>query len=546
MGQPSSRHLCLALTVAALIITFAMTVSVDPSGCSQPVASANESPKLATADASPNRTPQINQERLLRDYGKLPLSFEINQGQTDRRVKFLSRGSGYSLFLTGSEAVLRLHKDDPKSGASAKPRSPLRKTPAVADSIVRVKLVAANADAKVTGLDELPSKSNYFVGNDPKKWSTNVPTYAKVKYASVYPGVDLVYYGKQRQLEYDFVIAPKADARQIQFSFDGASRLRLDAHGNLIVSIAGGEVIEHKPVIYQDIDGMRQQVAGGYEVRNGHTVGFKLADYDHRERLTIDPGLVYSTYLGGRNDLAGSNGDSGTGIAVDSSGNAYITGITGSTDFPTTAGALQTTNGGNDDAFVSKLNSNGSALVYSTYLGGGNQDFGRAVAVDSSGDAYVTGFTGSTDFPTTAGALQTGNGGDDDAFVSKLNSSGSALIYSAYLGGGNQDFGQAIAVDSSGNAYVAGDTNSTDFPTTAGALQTTFAGGRSDAFVSKIATGNVSPTHTFAGTPGAANCHGVSVSALSNQYGTLDAAASALGFPSVQALQNAIRAFCGE
>ena len=168
----------------------------------------------------------------------------------------------------------------------------------------------------------------------------NIPTFGRVKYRQVYSGVDLVYYGNQRQLEYDFVLAPGADPRQIELSFDGAKRLRLDADGNLIVSIAGGEIVEHKPVIYQDIDGMRRRVAGGYELRNGHTVAFKLAAYDHRKRLTIDPSLVYSTYLGGSSD------DFGRGIAVDSSGNAYVTGYTASSNFPTTAGAFQTTSGG--------------------------------------------------------------------------------------------------------------------------------------------------------------------------------------------------------
>jgi hypothetical protein len=273
--------------------------------------------------------------------------------------------------------------------------------------------------------------------------------------------VDLVYYGNQRQLEYDFVVEPGANPQQIELSFDGAKRLRLDTDGDLIVSIAGGEVIEHKPVIYQDIHGTRRRVAGGYTQRNGHTVGFKLASYDHRRSLTIDPSLEYSTYLGG------SNFDQGSRIALDSSGNAFVTGDTNSNDFPSTAGAFQTTSGGNVDAFVSKLNSTGSALVYSTYLGGSSYDYGFGIAVDSSGNAYATGLTTSSDFPTTAGASQTTfGGGRGDAFVSKLNSSGSALAYSTYVGGTNYDYGYGVALDSSGNAYLAGGTYSSDFPTT--------------------------------------------------------------------------------
>ncbi len=266
-----------------------------------------------------------------------------------------------------------------------------------------MRLVGANAKAKVTGLEELPGKSNYFIGNDPKKWRTNVPNYAKVKYANVYPGVDLVYYGNQRQLEYDFVLAPGADPRQIELSFDGAKRLRLDADGNLIVSIAGGEVIEHKPVIYQDIGGMRRRVAGGYALRNGHTVGFKLAGYDHHRSLTIDPSLVYSTYLGG------SNADVGQWNCAGLGGQCLRHRLHAFQRLSDHGGGVSDHSHAawRQNAFVSKLNSSGSALVYSTYLGGSGGDVGNGIALDSSGNAYVTGYTDSSDFPTTAGAFQT-------------------------------------------------------------------------------------------------------------------------------------------
>ena len=276
------------------------------------------------------------------------------------------------------------------------------------------------------------------------------------------------------------MVKPSADPQQIELSFDGANRLRLDADGDLIVDIAGDDVIEHKPVIYQDIGGKRRRVAGAYELRNGLTVGFKLAGYDDRRSLTIDPNLVYSTYLGG------SSNDYGGGVALDSSGNAYVTGIAGSSDFPTTAGAFQTTFGGGYDAFVSKLNGSGSALIYSTYLGGSSNDYGGGIALDSSGNAYVTGSTRSTDFPTTAGAFQTAfGGGFEHAFVSKLNGSGSALVYSTYLGGSNSDGASGIALDSSSNAYITGSTTSSDFPTTLGAFQTTLRGFQ-NVFVSKL------------------------------------------------------------
>jgi hypothetical protein len=360
---------------------------------------------------------QASQHRLVEAYGKLPLSFEINQGQTDRRVRFLSRGRGYALFLTGNEAVLTLHKGSPRSQfasdaagrrlpmvngwlhpAAFKPAAADRQSQQTTTEVLRMRLIGANARANISGLEELPGRSNYFIGQDPTKWRTQVPNYARVKYANVYPGMDLVYYGNQRQLEYDFVLAPGTDPRQIELSFDGAKRLQLDADGNLILSIGGGEVIEHKPVIYQDIGGMRRRVTGGYALRNGHRVGFKLAGYDGQRSLTIDPSLVYSTYLGG-------SGDEGNGIALDAAGNAYVTGESQSSDFRTTAGALQTTFGGNIDAFVSKLNSRGSALVYSTYLGGSSVDVGRGIALDSAGNAYVIGFTFSQRFSNHGGGF---------------------------------------------------------------------------------------------------------------------------------------------
>ncbi len=227
-------------------------------------------------------------------YGKLPLSFETNQGQTDKQVKFLSRGPGYALFLTPTEAVISLKA---AKGWQAKKDSVLKvsrgpKDAASKAAVLRIRLEHASSNTKVSGVDELAGKSNYFIGNDPVKWQRNIPTFGGVKYRQVYSGVDLVYYGNQRQLEYDFLVAPGADPRQIELGFSGARQLRLDGDGNLVVSIAGGEIVEHTPVIYQDINGIRRRVAGGYELRSGHAIAFKLAAYDHSKRLTIDPSLV--------------------------------------------------------------------------------------------------------------------------------------------------------------------------------------------------------------------------------------------------------------
>ncbi len=307
--------------------------------------------------------------------------------------------------------------------------------------VLRMRLRNANPAAKVTGTDELAGTSNYFIGNDPAKWRTNVPTYGKVKYEGIYSGIDLVYYGNQRQLEYDFIVAPGADPRRIAFDVSGAKRIRRAANGDLVLEAGEGEIRWHKPVVYQEKDGARELVAAHYGITDKNRVRFELAKYDAGRPLYIDP-LVYSTYLGG------SGADQGNGIAVDSAGSAYVTGSTDSFDFPT-ANSLQATYSGQVDAFVAKINAAGSALVYSTYFGGGGVDYGYSIAVDSAGSAYVTGYTESINFPTMT-PLQGASGGGGDAFVSKLDPTGTALVYSTYLGGSGSDWGFAIAVDGAG------------------------------------------------------------------------------------------------
>jgi hypothetical protein len=365
-----------------------------------------------------------------------------------------------------------------------------------------MKLVGANPKASMVGLGQLPGKSNYFVGNDPKKWRKNVSTYAKVRYKDVYPGVDLVYHGNQGQLEYDFVVAPGADPKAISLSVaanyapretngDGTPPVQIDRNGDLLIRTQAGEVRFQKPLVYQPTHSARnsqftphhsQLVKGRYVLRDGNQVGFEVRSYDHTKRLVIDPVLSYSTYLGSSNLSGGSNLDVGYGVAVDSSGNAYVTGFTNSTDFPT-LDPFQATNGGGQDAFVTKLNPTGSGLVYSTYLGGSGNDVGTGIVVDSSGNAYVVGSTDSTNFPTL-NPFQATNGGGQDAFVTKLNPTGSGLVYSTYLGGSGDDVGASIVADSLGNAYVAGLTGSTNFPTL-NPFQATNGGGR-DAFVTKL------------------------------------------------------------
>jgi beta-propeller repeat-containing protein/dockerin type I repeat protein len=411
----------------------------------------------------------------------VPLSFERNVGQSDARVQFLARGPGYGLFLTGSEAVLNLRH----TSADRTAMGPQRRSDS---AVLRMDIVGANSASVVTGVDQLPGTVNYFLGNNPAQWQANVPTFGRVSYNSVYPGIDLVYYGNQRQLEYDFVVAPGADPSAIRLAFIGADQVNVDANGNLVLHSAGGDVVQHAPVLYQQTAQGRQAVAGAFQVA-GNQVTFRVGEYDTARPLVIDPVLSYSSYLGG------VGYDAGTAIAVDSAGSVYVTGQTGTADFPTTPGAFRTTLGDtNNAAFVTKFNPAGTALIYSTYLGGGtfSQTVGYGIAVDAAGNAYVTGETLSANFPTTSGAFQSTNIGGYDAFVTKLNPQGNGLVYSIRLGGDFDDFGRGIAVDNAGRAVVTGVVTNhapsgPHFPT-ANAFQPTYGGGNNDAFVTKFTT----------------------------------------------------------
>ncbi len=391
-------------------------------------------------------------------FGSLPLSFEANQGQTDPTVKFLSRGDGYTLFLTSDSAVFTLR-------STASP--------------IRMKLAGANHKTKISGAGALNGKVSYFIGNDPKKWTSRASTYGKVNYEQVYKGVDLVYYGTDRQLEFDFVVAPEADPSQIALEFAGAQPT-LAPDGSLTLTVDAAPLKFRKPTVYQTIDGKRETVVGDYRL-TGNRVRFALGQYDHTRPLVIDPVLTYFTYLGGHaDDYIGNPGaylqfpvSPSQSIAADAAGNLYITGYTDSTDFPVQS-AYQSqnkatpANGTPDVAFVTKLDPTGSHLIYSTYLGGAafGQTRAFAIAVDSSGSAYVTGYTQQLDYPVTAGAYQTISGvalnnqsncggSTTSAFLTKLSPSGGTLAYSTFLGPG-QDTSYSVAVDSQGQAYIAG------------------------------------------------------------------------------------------
>src|SRR5450755_3515097 len=389
----------------------------------------------------------------------VPLSFEANQGQTDSQVKFLSHGDGYSLFLTSNEVVFTLRT---LAGVKAPP------------SVCRMELLGAERNAQVSGADKLPGVANYFIGNDPKKWRSGIGAYAKVKYRGIYPGVDAVFYGNQRQLEYDFVVAPGADPKQISLGLTGVTP-SLDIEGNVLLKLADGDLALKKPIVYQIIDGGKRIVDARYAIAGGK-VRFRLGKYDHSQTLVIDPVFTYLTYLGGSGAdqiggsavVAGTTGNpSSQALAIDSAGDVYVTGMTESVDFPV-ANAYQGASKTNIwTAFVSALNPSGTALLYSTYLGGSVYTAGDSVVWDSHDNAlYVVGTTNSPDFPITAGAFQKilsphevgGNevsAGQYNAFVAKFSPSGQ-LTNSTFLGGSYPTNGFGIATDPQGRAYVVG------------------------------------------------------------------------------------------
>ncbi len=466
------------LTVCTVIVQAASAVALEPDVQSQ----------------EPLARDSATRQMLL----QVPLSFEANQGQADRSVKFLSRGDGYALFLTSQDAVFQL-----ASGAVAKS----------APSVLRMRLLGARDGGEVSGAQKLTGTVNYFVGNDRAKWHTGVPTFAKVYYRGIYSGVDAVFYGNQRHLEYDFTVAPGADTRQITMEFSGA-RPKLDRTGNVLLSLAGETVTLHKPVLYQGEGSSKRSVDGSYLVA-GNRVQVRVGRYDHRQPLVIDPVISYLTYLGGSTGIHGNpavtsiscrpnacppgfSPQRGQGIAVDGSGNVYVTGQTWTTNFPTKnpIQATASTSTYQWNAYVTKLNPAGTGLVYSTYLGGSVNDEADAIAVDAKGSAYVVGFTFSGDFPTTPGSyvsqcpvqapgppVLTYCQSSGASFLTKLSADGQSLAYSTYLVTPTSGTPiRSVAVDSQGRAYVAGDytaygnsaSSSTPsglfFPTTSNAL----------------------------------------------------------------------------
>ena len=402
----------------------------------------------------------------IKNYCPLPISFQRNQGQNDPEIKFQAQANGYDLLFTPAAAVMVLKPSGPSQrNLQLKDLSPRKSLPSVIvgeplPTRVELKMSGSNKDPRILGLEKLPGQVNYFLGDHSDNWLTNIPTYAKVQYRDIYPGIDVIYSMNKRQLEWDFIVHPGANPDLITLDFTENDEVVVDQHGNLLVT-AGKELIRiSKPVVYQETALHRNAVFGSYRL-DGQQVSFQLSDYDPGKPLVIDPVIEYSTYLGGLND------DQGYGIATDSAGNVYITGLTWSSwtsppGFPL-KDPYQANNLGMYNAFITKINSEG-ALVYSTYLGGTNADTSRSIAVDTKENAYVIGTTYSNDFPTV-NPIQANNNGSWDVFVTKLNAAGNALIYSTYLGGTQDDIGNGIAVDPAGNAYITGYTQSSSlFP----------------------------------------------------------------------------------
>ncbi|HYO80594.1 MAG TPA: DUF4214 domain-containing protein [Bryobacteraceae bacterium] len=520
-----------------------------------------------------------------RDYGKLPLTFEENRGQTDARVRYISRGSGYTLFLTPEEALLQLTALDAKRAAST--------------TSVRMRFVgAAAADIHASG--PVNTRSTYFIGQNPQTWLESVQHFNTVHYKGMYKGVDALFYGNQRELEYDFVVAPGADPRQIRLKFDGVSSMSVAPGGDLVLHSALGELRQLRPVVYQTVNGQRKLIAGRYRV-NGTEASFELGQYDRKLPLVIDPVLAWSTYLGGSSTetltgvavnaaretvvtgftasadfpaaqrfigvarggasdafvtkystagntvvwsafIGGVGADQAMSIALDVDGAIYVSGLTDSANFPlapTTAGTrpIQDTIGGAQDAFMLKLNPEGSALVYSTFFGGFGNDVANEIRVDANKQAAVAGTTASTNLNARGGPFAVSSGGSD-AWAAKIAENGQGIVWSTYLGGSNADFGNSVAVDSTGAVYVTGSTMSIGFPRTTGVVQPTIRSVNfADAFVTKISATGALVYSTYLG--GAVYDDGVSIAVDANLNAVIFGNTESADFPTAAPSQAA-------
>jgi uncharacterized protein (TIGR03437 family) len=428
--------------------------------------------------------------------GPEALRFEENQGQAEKSIRFLSRGQHHLLTLAPGEVALSLRS---KSAAAT----------------LRMRLAGVNAAAQVGGVEPIAATSNYFLGTAPDKWRTGIRNYARVEYKNVYDGIDLIYYGSDQKLEYDFVVAPGSDPSEIRLRFSGARKQRIDSSGDLVLTLGAFEIRQRKPRIYQTNARGRIEIAGGYRMAARGEITFQIGDYDKAKPLIIDPVVTFSTYLGGTSvDIVNS-------LQVDAENNIYVAGTTISADFLTTAGSYRETSSGSADSFVTKFSPAGT-VIYSTYVGGVGDDVTTALSLDSAGNAIVVGYTRSQNFPTV-GAIQPVNKavlGSNDGFIYKLNSAGSGLIFSTYYGGSNDDFLFGVTTDLTGNIYTAGLTNSTDFPVSVNAFQKTLKGS-SNLTVTKLnSVGSSAAYSTYVGGTGNDSAASIVVDTAGNAYVT--------------------------
>jgi hypothetical protein len=525
MKSGATRYFAMGvLGVSALAMLIQLAA---PPNFFRPLLMASQSGRARRA--LPSSSPIGNRSLALAAYSQLPFFFEPNYGQTDSRVRFVSHGHGTGVFVLGNEVVFEGQSFGPTL-LTGRAGTPISRPGAMSrPGILHMKFAGANPQAPVEGLDPLSGRVNYFTGRDPTRWIANIPTYEKVRVAGIYPGIDLVFYGRNSQLEFDVVLHPGANPGDINLDF-GADLPLPQSDGRLLFRGAQGEFALNFPRVYQQVnggDGSRRQIAASYVITRNHRVSIRVGRYDHALPLVVDPTLSYASYLGG------SGADQGLGLAINSSGNAYITGATASTDFPLQNPYQNSLNLGLQNAFVTEVSSDGSKLIYSTYLGGNDVDQGSAIALDSAGDAYITGFTTSTTFPVM-NAIQPTLAGVQNAFVTELNSSGSALVYSTYLGGREKDLGNGIAVDSSGEAYVAGMTDSSNFPVK-NAFQSALAGAQ-NAFVTKLSNGGASLVFsTYLGGNNSDQAAAIALDSNANAY--VAGTATSTNFPVVNAFQ---------
>ncbi len=424
------------------------------------------------------------------------LTFTENKGQWDKRVAFRADVGAVIMFFSTDGVYYQFIRRVDRNAAQHDEKAPLRdqldcKPDSIEMMMLKATFVGADSSLQMWGEGQVEHKCNYFVGDDPTRWRTDVPNYSMVTYKEVYPGIDLKYYGSDTKMEYDFVVSPGADISQIKIQYEGVKGIALNGEGDLVVKTMWGEVTEKRPLIYQARGGKRMTIEGRYRMLGDGAFGFSLSgDYDPAIPVVIDPVLSYSTYLGG------GDYDLPMAITVDGNGSVYVTGSTFSTDFPTVD--WYQTYQGHSDVFVTKLGANGSTLLYSTYLGGSAHEAGVDIAISPAGEVYLTGDTYSTNFPVYL-SFDGSLGGQVDAFVTKLSSGGNSLIYSTYMGGSDGDWGRAIALNISGEAYITGITQSTDFPTQF-PYQTDPGDGQMDAFVTQIASsGNTIVNSTYLG-----------------------------------------------